>query len=303
MLRSHFEFACVLYIIFILSVLSVSFNDFCSNDLSCHYPLICSNLSKCICPSSSSSFWNTRQNSCLSCPSGWIEWQHEKCLLFIVPSENDFTYEKARNSCLTYSSELLHIDNDEDLIKFQYKIDELLRDKQDDIVWKFLSDGVWMNRKQTNLSKWCNMKYESDVFLSNDCIRITKTSSNQSALIRNNAKHHKRFIDIVSGFIGNIFLPAAPTVPATYAPQIIYHTNAPQQLLPQTSKSNNTIIYIAIGVAVIILISVVLCCCCFGGGFFLWQNDKASKTPTRPSRFRRQRDRVSVDSTASDATS
>ncbi|CAF1536688.1 unnamed protein product [Adineta steineri] len=125
----------------------------------------------------------------------------------------------------------------------------------------------------------------------------------ESALIRNNAKHHKRFIDIVSGFIGNIFLPAAPTVSPTYAPQIIYHTNAPQQLLPQASKSNNTIIYIAIGVAVIILISVLLCCCCFGGGFFLWQNDKASKTPTRPSRFRRQRDRVSVDSTASDATS
>ncbi|CAF0714434.1 unnamed protein product [Adineta steineri] len=190
-----------------------------------------------------------------------------------MPSKNDFTYEKARNSCLTYSSELLHIDNDEDLIKFQYKIDELLRDKQDDIVWKFLSDGVWMNRKQTNLSKWCNMKYESDAFLSNDCIRITKTSSNP------------------------------PTVPPTYAPQIIYHTNAPHQLLPQTSKSNNTIIYIAIGVAVIILISVLLCCCCFGGGFFLWQNDKASKTPRRPSRFRRQRDRVSVDSTASDATS
>ncbi|CAF1333875.1 unnamed protein product [Adineta steineri] len=180
-----------------------------------------------------------KQNSCLSCPSGWIEWQHEKCLLFIVPSKNDFTYEKARNSCLTYSSELLHIDNDEDFMKFQYKIDELLRDKQDDIVWKFLGDGVWIT----------------------------------------------------------------PTVPQTHAPQIIYHTNAPQQLLPQTSKSNNTIIYIAIGVAVIILISVVLCCCCFGGGFFLWQNDKASKTPTRPSRFRRQRDRVSVDSTASDATS
>ncbi|CAF0732151.1 unnamed protein product [Adineta steineri] len=172
MLRSHFEFACVLYIIFILSVLSVSFNDFCSNDLSCHYPLICSNLSKCICPTSSSSFWNTRQNSCLSCPSGWIEWQHEKCLLFIMPSKNDFTYEKARNSCLTYSSELLHIDNDEDLIKLQYKVDE--------IDWKFLSDGIWINRRETNLFEWCDTGYEHDRLLWNSCIGLMKKYSDKN---------------------------------------------------------------------------------------------------------------------------
>ncbi|CAF3684732.1 unnamed protein product [Adineta steineri] len=172
MLRSHFEFACVLYIIFILSVLSVSFNDFCSNDLSCHYPLICSNLSKCICPTSSSSFWNTRQNSCLSCPSGWTEWQHEKCLLFIVPSENNFTYEKAKNSCLTYSSELLHIDNDEDLIKLQYEVDE--------IDWKFLSDGIWINRRETNLFEWCDTGYEHNRLLWNSCIRLIKKYSDKN---------------------------------------------------------------------------------------------------------------------------
>ncbi|CAF1333856.1 unnamed protein product [Adineta steineri] len=165
MLRSHFEFACVLYIIFIFSVLSVSFNDFCSNDLSCHYPLICSNLSKCICPSSSS-FWNTKQNSCLSCPSGWIEWQHGKCLLFIMPSKNDSTYEKARNSCLTYSSELIHIDNDEDFNKLQYKVD--------DIDWKFLSDGVWISREETNLFEWCDAGYEHNHLLWNSCIRLMK---------------------------------------------------------------------------------------------------------------------------------
>ncbi|CAF2737693.1 unnamed protein product [Rotaria sp. Silwood2] len=122
MLRSHFEFAYVLN--FIIFVSSVSFGDFCSNDLSCQYPLICSNSSKCICPTK---FWNVEQNTCLYCQYGWIEWQNQTCLLFIQPPDGGVTYEKAKNTCLTYSGELLQINYYQDYIEFQYKINDLLQ--------------------------------------------------------------------------------------------------------------------------------------------------------------------------------
>ncbi|CAF1199588.1 unnamed protein product [Rotaria sp. Silwood1] len=338
MLRSHFEFAYVLnFIIFISFVSSASFGDFCSNDLSCHYPLICSNSSnKCICPLSSSvTFWNVEQNSCLFCPYGWIEWQNETCLLFIQPPDGGIAREKAKNACLTYSGQLLQIDYYQDYIEFQYKINTLLQGEHVNELNEFLSNGIWINftdyTNWMNSYEWCDMEYENDTWLWNDCIRITKQFSNNKmntslclshvqcneklsyiceklAIIQNDITNDNRLFGLIGGLVGNLFgskPQPPPPPPPPPEPIIIYHTNPPkteiEQPLPQTSKSNNTILYISIA-AVVVLILIIILCCCFCGGFLLLKSDNSSTTTPRPSRFHRRHDRTSVDSTASDAT-
>jgi hypothetical protein len=129
----------------------VSFGDFCSNDLSCHNSLICSNSSQCVCPLSS--FWNTNQNTCLSCPPGWIEWQNEKCLLFVKSFEGGIKYYTARNVCLTQFAQLLQIEDHEDFVQFEYKIDELIEGKHGDAFNEFVNKGVWINITDRKLEK------------------------------------------------------------------------------------------------------------------------------------------------------
>ncbi|CAF0794257.1 unnamed protein product [Rotaria sordida] len=339
MLRSHFEFAYVLNFIFISFVSSASFGDFCSNDLSCHYPLICSNSSQCICPlSSSETFWSAEQNTCLFCPSGWIEWKNETCLLFIQPPEGGIIREKAKNACLTYSGQLLQIDYYQDYIEFQYKINDLLKGEYTNKLNEFLSNGVWINftdyTNSMNSYEWCDMEYENDILSWNDCIRITKQFSNDKsntslclshvqcneklsyickrlANIQNDVNNDNRIFGLIGNLIGNLFgsNPPPPPPPSPLPPPepiIIYHTNPPkieiEQPLSQTSKSNNTILYIGIAAGIFILILIIILCCCFCGGFLLLKSDNSSTGSSRPSRFRRRRDRTSVDSTASDAT-
>jgi hypothetical protein len=126
-----------------------TFGDFCSNDLSCLHSLICSNASRCICPISS--FWNVKHNSCLSCPHGWIEWQNEKCLLFIVPAEDGIVHQKARNACLIHSAQLLQVNNHQDFMQFQYKMDELLENKPSNTAIELLSSGIWTDSIRSEL--------------------------------------------------------------------------------------------------------------------------------------------------------
>jgi hypothetical protein len=126
-----------------------TFGDFCSNDLSCLYRLICSNASRCICPISS--FWNVKQNSCLSCPQGWSEWQNEKCLLFIAPAEGGIIQQKARNACLTHSAQLLQINNHQDFMQFQYKMNELLESRPSNAAIELLSNGIWIDSISSEL--------------------------------------------------------------------------------------------------------------------------------------------------------
>jgi hypothetical protein len=209
MLRSLFEFACVLYIIssvssgqlktntftFYCNVL-VSFGNFCSSDLLCQSPLICSNTSQCICPTSLS-FWNTKHNTCLFCPPGWIEWQNQKCLSFIEPPEGGISYQRAKNACLIHGAHLLQIDNHEDVIQLQYKTSELLESQYARAVDEFLNNGAWIDLNNSELIEiyltvttyltvdtnainpydWCELEYENDIFQGNDCVHITKQPS------------------------------------------------------------------------------------------------------------------------------
>jgi len=74
-----------------------------------------------------------------------MEWKNEKCLLFAVPYESGVTYQKAKNACLIHSTQLLQINNHQDFVQFQYKIDELLESENANAFIEFLSNGVWIN--------------------------------------------------------------------------------------------------------------------------------------------------------------
>jgi hypothetical protein len=203
MLRSLFEFACVLYIIssvssgqlkisdssFYCNVL-VSFGNFCSSYLLCQSPLICSNTSQCICPTLLS-FWNTKQNTCLFCPPGWIEWQNQRCLSFIEPPEGGISYQRAKNACLIHGAHLLQIDNHEDVIQLQYKTNDLLESQYARAVDEFLNNGAWINLNNSEFIKahlnyiiqlkvdtdWCEIEFEKDISVWNDCVHVTKQFS------------------------------------------------------------------------------------------------------------------------------
>ena len=168
MLRSRFEFAFVLFVVFISSALSgqfpfikalsasllqavlVSFGDFCSHDFICPQPLVCSNESQCICPTDASC-WSYRQNSCLSCPSGWTEWKEEKCVLFVAPFSGGVTYEEARNICSTQSAELLEIADDKGFVEFENEMKDLVNERGGRALIEFLSNGVWIDSTNSKL--------------------------------------------------------------------------------------------------------------------------------------------------------
>jgi hypothetical protein len=82
-----------------------------------------------------------------------IEWENEKCLLFIGPRENGVIYQKARNACLAHSTELLQINNHQDFVQLQYKTAELFESKIANVFIEFLSNGVWINFTDSELIK------------------------------------------------------------------------------------------------------------------------------------------------------
>ncbi|UJR31775.1 hypothetical protein I4U23_019253 [Adineta vaga] len=268
MLRSHFEFASVHFIIFILSVSSVYFGDFCSHELSCDQPLICSNTSRCVCPTLTS-FWNHRQNTCLTCSHGWIEWNQEKCLLFIAPSDRGITHEHARDVCLTQSAQLLKIHSDEDFRQFEDKTEELVKSKHGNRLIEFLNNGVWIDvivdADHAIAYNWCDGSNEGEIYPWNDCIFIRKQLLNlknntllclnhmqcnetlsyiceKSAFVDNqqsDVKYQERFIGMIGGLVSNLFFPTAATSATTAAAQIIYVTNPPQQILPRMLSNHS----------------------------------------------------------------
>jgi hypothetical protein len=121
-----------------------SFGESCSNNLSCTYPLICSNTSKCIC-SASSSIWNNEQNDCLYCLPGWIEWENSRCLSFAVPSEGGLSYDQASDICHSYSAQLLRIYDINELKRFELKVQTLLQGTFSSAVTIFFRLGAWID--------------------------------------------------------------------------------------------------------------------------------------------------------------
>ncbi|CAF1075247.1 unnamed protein product [Adineta ricciae] len=204
MLRSHLEFAFVLFIVFVSSALSVSFGDFCSHDFICQQPLVCSNESQCMCPTDTS-FWSSRQNSCLSCPSGWTEWKEEKCVMFVAPSSGGVTYEEARSICLAQSAELLEIADHEGFVKFENEMKDLANERGGRALIEFLSNGVWID----STSKSAHVDRE-----------------------HTNENHQERIFDVIGGLVSNLLFPTPATPAPTQAPQLIYVTNPTQQILP-----------------------------------------------------------------------
>jgi hypothetical protein len=77
-----------------------------------------------------------------------MEWQHEKCLSFIAPYDAGVIHQKARNTCLTYSAQLLQINNLQDLVQFQYKT---IGSEHAHVFNEFFSHGVWINLTDSKL--------------------------------------------------------------------------------------------------------------------------------------------------------
>jgi hypothetical protein len=65
-----------------------------------------------------------------------MEWQQEKCLSFVVSHQGGITNQKARNTCLKQSAQLLQIKNREDLVQLR----EYAR-----VFKEFFNHGVWIN--------------------------------------------------------------------------------------------------------------------------------------------------------------
>ena len=144
MWSSHSKFTYALSFIFISSV---SLADFCSNDLSCPAPLICSNSSQCECPKSST------------------------CLSFVVPHQGGITNQRARNTCLKHSAQLLQIKNPQDFAQLKY---QTIGSEHPHVFKEFFNHGVWIDLtiEKIDSNDWCDMEYKDM-----DCVRLMKKSS------------------------------------------------------------------------------------------------------------------------------
>ncbi|CAF4203495.1 unnamed protein product [Adineta steineri] len=219
-----------------------------------------------------------------------------------MPSKNDFTYDKAKNSCLTYSSELLHIDNDEDLIQLQYEVD--------DIDWRFLSDGIWISREETNLFEWCDTGYEHNHLLWNSCIRLMKKYPDKNNItsfcLRYTQCNEKlpyiceRLAETleVNNTINN-FATIERAWSALIGPIINLAgtlLGSSQQPVPEPQQPEILAIII-----IIIVVVIILFCFCGGGLLYLGTRNKDSVVETRLTRHHHSRPtRTSTDTTASD---
>jgi hypothetical protein len=122
-----------------------SFNETCSENILCENPLICSNTSRCIC-SKSSSIWNNDLNDCFYCPPSWILWEHNQCLSFAVPFQGGLSYEQANQTCLSFSAQLLNLNNIDELEQFESKVDTLLHSAFSSAITLFFRLGAWIDK-------------------------------------------------------------------------------------------------------------------------------------------------------------
>jgi hypothetical protein len=120
--------------------------------------LICSNASKCIC-SKSSSIWNKDQNDCLYCPPGWIEWENNHCLSFSVPKEGGLSYEQAKDTCHSFSTDLFYIYNIDQFKRFELKVNTLLHSTFSSAVTIFFRLGAWIDKFNCKFNNICFFKF------------------------------------------------------------------------------------------------------------------------------------------------
>jgi hypothetical protein len=181
-----------------LKLVLASFNESCSHNISCAYPLICSNTSKCIC-SKSSSFWNNNQNDCFYCPPGWIEWENNHCLALSVPSEGGLSYDQANDMCHEFSAELFHMYNIDEFKQFELKVNTLLHSIFSSSIAIFFHLGAWIDK--LNILKlvnglediWCN---ENEIDPTFECIYIRKNNFKNGSLCLSRLKCNKEILFI-----------------------------------------------------------------------------------------------------------
>lgn len=146
------------------SLVLASFNETCSTNTSCTYPLICSsNTNRCIC-SKSSSVWDQEKQDCFYCPSDWIEWENHHCLSLSVPSQGGISYKQANETCRLFSSELFYIHNFDQFKQFEIKINNLFQSTYSNPITLFFYLGAWIdkyNRKFFVIRKLLISKVES----------------------------------------------------------------------------------------------------------------------------------------------
>ncbi|CAF1074473.1 unnamed protein product [Adineta ricciae] len=315
MLRSRLEFAFVLFIVFVSSALSVSFGDFCSHDFICQQPLVCSNESQCMCPTDTS-FWSSRQNSCLSCPSGWTEWKEEKCVLFVAPSPDGVMHEEARNICSTQSAELLKIADAEGFVQFENEMKDLVNRRGGRALIEFLSNGVWIDSTGNVLNRniyewWCDPQSEHDASPRQKCMRLTRLSSTNNSIASfclNHANCNESLPYICEKLADPVVVHNETTLGRAWAALIgpalnlvgsLFGSNqivtAPSESKPQAAADDNTILYIVLAVvAIVIIVIVIIFCFCGGGLLYICtnKNSSAAQDRSRPNR-------TSVDSVLS----
>lgn len=120
-----------------------SFDDTCSDQLSCVPPLICSaNTSRCHC-SDPTSVWDSAKADCFYCLPGWIDGPEQRCLSLSVPSQGGLSYEKADDVC-----SLLHFSNRMEFERFQLKIQNLLNSSYSSAVTLFFRLGAWIDHSK-----------------------------------------------------------------------------------------------------------------------------------------------------------
>lgn len=122
-----------------------SFNEQCSENRLCSQPLICSDRSQCVC-SKPASVWNENFNDCFYCPAGWTVWENNRCLSFAVPTGGGLSYERANETCRSFSAQLLSLNNIAELNLFEFHVDRLLRNAFSSAVSLYFRLGAWIDR-------------------------------------------------------------------------------------------------------------------------------------------------------------
>ncbi|CAF4248928.1 unnamed protein product [Rotaria sp. Silwood2] len=270
-----------------------SYNESCSNNFSCTYPLICSNTNKCVCPKLLS-FWNDEQNDCLSCLSGWIQWKTNRCLSLAVPSNSGLSYNQANRICHQFSGQIFHIYNIDEFKQFELKVNTLLNSTFSSAVTLFFRLGAWinkLNRKQLE-NVLCDKNENNSNFecvlikrnsLKNGTLCLTRLECNENMLFicdmaamsvnytinNETSTFSNRAIGAIIGgvaplaidLLGNLLTGNKPQPIYPPAPQQIIiqqgHSPSPQIAFQEKSLSDNTLLYILLGVGGFVLLLVM----------------------------------------------
>lgn len=152
MLRSPFDFAFVLFVVSYVTPTQINSEDHfnltgslghaCSNESSCSSPLVCSNISRCVCPHPSFVFWNGHINTCLYCSTGWIPWANGQCLFAFISAQSGEAYNGASSACSIQAAQLLQMHDEHDMHRLQHLLDQLPDDSE---IIRLVNEGVWID--------------------------------------------------------------------------------------------------------------------------------------------------------------